>query len=187
MTLGELIRESGAAGIVELSLAALSLAAFACGLSWSRRSRLIPSPLAQGGELAALLEAAKTVPGVIAAALVASGGDAQKAKAAVRKAARELLGAPLACVYLLLACCVLSPMVGMVGTSASIARAFASLRAAETSATFLADAALGACSSGTLGFGVGAGAFALYAAVAWRLQRARDALEEFTEELGSAP
>ena len=186
MTLGELIRESGAAGVVELSLAAVSLAAFSCGLSWSRPSRLIPSPLGRGGELGSLVDAAKTVPGLIAAALVSSGGDAQKARAAVRKAARELLGPPTACVYLLLACCVLAPVVGLVGTSAAIARAFASLRAAETSASFLADAALGACSSGAMGFAVGAGAFALYAAVAWRLQRAREALSEFAEDLAGA-
>ncbi len=187
MTLGELARESGAAGVLVLCLAAVALAAFACGLGWLRRSRLIPRPLAGGGELGPLVDAAKTVPGLLAAALVSSGGEARKAKAAVRNSARELLAAPLACAHVLLVCCVVSPMVGIVGTSAGMARALAALRAAETSASFLASALLRACSAGALGFAVGAGTFVLYAAVAWKLERAREALDEFAEEVGAAP
>lgn len=187
MTLGELIKESGVPGIVVLFLAATSIAACACALSWLRRSRLIPPPLANGGELSGLVDAAKTVPGVMAAALVSSGGEAPKARAAVRRAARELLGPPLACVYALLGSAVLSPMVGIVGTSAGMAQALASLRAAETSASPLAEALLRACSSGSMGFAVGAGAFALYALAAWKLQLSREALEGFAEEVGGAP
>ena len=187
MTVGELLKESGAAGVIVLSLAAVSIAAFACGLGWLRRSRLIPASLAGGGELGSLVDAAKTVPGVMAAALVSSGADAQKAKAAVGKAARELLGPPVACAYLILAACVISPMAGVVGASAGMARAFASLGSAETGSLLLADSVMRACSAGALGFAVGAGAFALYAAVAWRLERAREALDEFAEELGRAP